>query len=83
MKADRLRELIGRPSKYMSYLITTSSNIDKRENNIRIMCRFFDILGNDSYMGSVYDLSFWIKERQSVATMACYMRAEKQRESSA
>jgi hypothetical protein len=37
----------------MSYLITLSVYMNKRKNNSRIMCRFPDILDDDSCMGGV------------------------------
>jgi hypothetical protein len=49
----RFRELTGRSSKYMSYLITPSVYMNKRENNSRSTHRFFDVLSDDSRKGAI------------------------------
>ena len=51
--------MIGRPSKYISYLIAASSNMDKEKTTVESCAAFLISWVHDLWLGS-----FWIKERQ-------------------
>ena len=50
------RELIGRPSKYMCYHITTSTDMDGRKSNRRASNHPFDILDENTSFRAVHGI---------------------------